>query len=330
MTEDAGILEDSAQQSSTETVPPAGPADVLAAGALCWRARKGRLEVLLIHRPRYDDWSWPKGKMDPGETVPETAVREVREEIGLEITLGRPLPTIRYQVAAGAKDVYYWAAKADGMRALPDGKEVDAVMWCGPEKALELLSNPSDREPLEALSTAHGRGDLDTWPLIIVRHAKAKPRSAWSRAEGDRPLAATGRRQALAVQRLLMAWQPSRIVSSPWLRCVATVSPYVKATGTKLKLDDALTEAKHQRHPRKTAASVEGLFDKHRPVAVCTHRPALPTVLAQLAGHMPGRLRALLPETDPYLTPGEMIVLQVSSSNNSRIVSYERYKPFDD
>lgn len=326
MTEDALLTEGADEVASAVDVPPA----VVAAGALCWRAHKGHLEVLLIHRPRYDDWSWPKGKMDAGETIPEAAVREVREEIGVEATLGRPLPTIRYPVSAGLKDVHYWAAKIEGIRVVPDGKEVDAVLWCTPEKALEMLTNPSDREPLEALSTAYGRGDLDTWPLIIVRHAKAKPRSAWTRAEGDRPLAATGLRQALAVQRLLMAWQPSRIVSSPWLRCVATVSPYVKATGTKLKLDDALTEAKHQRHPRKTAGAVEGLFDKRRSVALCTHRPALPTVLDQLGTHMSPGLRDLLPSSDPYLSPGEMLIFQVSAHNNSQIVSVEKYRPFDD
>ena len=124
-----------------------------------------------------------------------------------------------------------------------------------------------------------------------MRHAKAKPRSSWSKAEGDRPLAATGMRQAQAVGRLLQAWKPMRVVSSPWLRCVATIAPYAKASDAKVKLNEALTEHRHGRHPHKTAAAVEGLFDKQRAVAVCTHRPALPTVLAQLGKHMGSRLR---------------------------------------
>ena len=221
----------------------------MAAGAVPWRVTPGGkdLEVLLIHRPRYDDWSWPKGKIDPGETVPECAAREVDEEIGLKAPLGIPLPSIHYHVPAGLKVVHYWAVDVDGAALLPDGKEVDSVMWCSPEKAARLLSNPSDVGPLEYLAAAHARGELKTWPLVIVRHAKAKPRSSWSKAEGDRPLAATGLRQAQAVGRLLQAWKPMRVVSSPWLRCVATIAPYAKATDAKVKLNEALTEHRHGR-----------------------------------------------------------------------------------
>lgn len=313
-----------------QTDHPGEPVAVTAAGAIPWRTTKEGLEVLLIHRPRYDDWSWPKGKIDDGETVPECASREVREEIGLDAPLGIPLPPIHYHVASGLKVVYYWAMKVNGARLLPDGKEVDSVMWCAPEKAASLLSNPSDVEPLRHLREAHEGGHLDTWPLLVVRHAKAKPRSSWSKAEGERPLAATGVRQAQAVGRLLQAWKPPRVVTSPWLRCVATVAPYAKATGAKVRMVEALTEHRHDRSPKKTAAVVESLFDKHRPVVVCTHRPALPTVLGQLAKHMPPRLSRLLPSSDPYLSPGEVVVCHVASSDNHGVVAVERFKPFDD
>ena len=186
---------------------------VVAAGALCWRTRKGVLEVLMIHRPRYRDWSWPKGKLDAGETTPECAVREVQEEAGIQIRLGIPLPATVYPVASGMKIVHYWAARIQDGKPHPDGKEVDGVRWCTPQEAHAELSNPSDRLPLHALEEAHAEGRLRTWPLIIVRHAKAKPRSSWTRAEGDRPLAATGLRQAQAVSRLLTAWLPDRVVS---------------------------------------------------------------------------------------------------------------------
>jgi len=277
----------------------------VAAGALPWRVAagdNGDLEVLLIHRPRYDDWSWPKGKIDPGETVPECAAREVEEEIGLKVPLGIPLPSIHYHVAAGLKVVHYWAVDVDGSALLPDGKEVDSIMWCSPEKAARLLSNPSDVGPLEHLAAA----------------------------EGDRPLAATGMRQAQAVGRLLQAWKPKRIVSSPWVRCVATIAPYAKASDAKVKLNEALTEHRHGRHPHKTAAAVEALFDKQRGVALCTHRPALPTVFAQLGKHMGSRLRALLPDADPFLAPGEIVVCHVAHHSKHKVVAVERFRPFDD
>ncbi len=285
---------------------------------------------MLIHRPRYDDWSWPKGKIDDGETIPECALREVREEIGLDAPLGRPLPAIHYRVASGLKVVFYWAVKANGTLLVPDGKEVDSVMWCTPEKAAKLLSNPTDVVPLEYLREAHENGELDTWPLVVLRHAKAKPRSSWTKAEGERPLAATGTRQAQAVGRLLQVWQPPRVVTSPWLRCVATVAPYAKAAGAKVRMAEALTEHRHHRSPKKTAAVVEALFDKQRPVVVCTHRPALPTVFAQLAKHMPGRLSSLLPSEEPYLSPGELVVCHVAPGAKNRVVAVEQFKPFDD
>ena len=313
-----------------QTDHPGEPIAVVAAGALPWRVTKDRLEVLLIHRPRYDDWSWPKGKIDDGETVPECAVREVREEIGLDAPLGIPLPPIHYHVASGLKVVHYWAVKANGARLVPDGKEVDSVMWCSPERAASLLSNPSDVVPLEYLREAHVRRELDTWPLIVLRHAKAKPRSSWSKAEGERPLAATGTRQAQAVGRMLQVWKPSRVVTSPWLRCVATVAPYAKASGAKVKLVEALTEHRHHRSPKKTAGVVEALFDKQRTVVVCTHRPALPTVLRQVAEHMPARLARLLPAQEPDRAPGAAVVCHVANGGQHKIVAVEQFKPFDD
>ncbi|GGH92906.1 NUDIX domain-containing protein [Arthrobacter liuii] len=313
-----------------QTDHPGEPVAVTAAGAIPWRVVKDRLEVLLIHRPSYDDWSWPKGKIDAGETIPECALREVWEEIGLRAPLGIPLPSIHYHVASGLKKVHYWAVKVNGNGLVPDGKEVDSVMWCAPEKAARLLTNPSDVGPLESLRDAHERGALDTWPLLVLRHAKAKPRASWSKAEGERPLAVTGTRQAQAVGRLLKAWKPMRVVTSPWLRCVATVAPYARESGAKVKLAEGLTEHNHQRSPKKTAAVIESLFDKQRAVVVCTHRPALPTILKQLSAHMPAHLAKLLPAGDPFLSPGEMVVCHVAVVGKARVVAVEQFRPFDD
>ncbi|MEE1620600.1 NUDIX hydrolase [Zafaria sp. Z1313] len=317
-------------RSADAPVAVGGEIAVVAAGVLPWRIRGGALEVLLIHRERYDDWSWPKGKLDDGETVPECAVREVYEEIGLPIVLGIPLPAIRYPVASGDKVVYYWAAAADGHVPVPDGKEVDAARWVGPRQAREMLTNPSDAEPLDALEAAHRDGALATVPFVVVRHAKAKPRSSWTQAEGKRPLAATGRRQAGAVANLLEAWRPRKVASSPWTRCLQTVAPYVNRRNGRVKLVDAITEHESKRRPKKARRAFEKLLDKRVPTAVCTHRPVLPNALEVLASRAGRKLAAHLPQEDPYLRPGAVIVAHQLPGRGGRIVSIEVFEAFED
>lgn len=309
---------------------PKKPA-VVAAGALCWRERQGKLEILLIHRPKYDDWSWPKGKQDPGETVPETAVREVQEEVGLEVQLGAPLARTDYTVKAGLKHVHYWAAEvSEHQRPQPDHGEVDELRWATPKKARKLLTNPTDVQPLESLEALHAAGDLSTRRLLLLRHAKAKPRSSWNRPEGERPLAATGKRQAVAVARLLACWKPTKVVSSPWTRCMQTVGVYARAQGLPIKEQPKLTEAEHQRKPAKAAKVIEKQYESSADVLVCTHRPVLPTLLEALSQHLDSTQAKALPRKEPWLQPGELLVLTISRAHPERTVSVERFAPHDD
>lgn len=312
---------------------PGEPIAVQAAGAIPWRASGDRLEVLLIHRPRYDDWSWPKGKLDSGETLPECAAREVREEIGVDARLGIPLPPTHYRVPAGLKSVRYWALQIEKSTTIrPDGAEVDQTYWCSPDEAERLLTNRTDVAPLKSLVDAHRKGNLATRPLILLRHAKAKPRSSWTKAEGDRTLAASGIRQAQAVGRLLTVWKPVRVVTSPWRRCLDTVLPYVRASRfkVKIKLVEDLTEHGAARRPRKAAAAVVSLFDKGKPAVLCSHRPVLPTLLHEFRTFLAPGLASQLPTSDPYLTPGELIVFHVPVEGRQRVVALEQVKPFDD
>ncbi|MDO5634503.1 MAG: NUDIX domain-containing protein [Micrococcus sp.] len=320
-----------AQRSTHEHHVDGARADVIAAGVLPWRLGASGLELMVIHRPRYDDWSWPKGKIDEGESLPECAVREVREEVGLEIVPGLPLSVTHYNVGGGkSKEVWYWAADAAGQPGEADGDEVDEIRWVSPRKARSLLTSPTDVEPLDALIAAYEEQRLRTQPLIVLRHAKAKPRSAWSRAEEDRPLAATGRRQALAVRTLVSVWQPVKLVTSPWRRCVETVTPLVQATGLGLKEKSALTEAAVRKNPKKTRAVMRSLLDKRLPLVVCSHRPVLPELLGQLAAHADtdAVLRAL-PTQDPYLRPGAIVVAHQGLDVQRRIVGIEVYDAVD-
>ena len=306
-------------------------ATVEAAGCLIWRIKNNQIELLIIHRPRYDDWSWPKGKVDPDETIAETAIREVREEVGLNVTLGVPLAVTSYKVKQGPKDVFYWAAEVTlNDKPHADMGEVDELRWVSPREAKKLLTNDSDHKPLDVLIALEKDGDLATRPIVIVRHAKAKPRASWTGPEGERTLAATGKRQAIAVCKLLQAWKPAKVISSPWTRCMQTVANYIKETDATIRTKTPLTEASHKRHPKKAAKVVESLFGKDYPVALCTHRPVLPTVLDVLGQHMNKTLAKHLPLDDPHLAPGEMMVLQVSKNHPQRVMSYEQIRPFDD
>ncbi|GGV90089.1 DNA mismatch repair protein MutT [Streptomyces gelaticus] len=125
---------------------------VLAAGCVLWRRseRSGELEICLVHRPRYDDWSHPKGKLKRGEPALDAARREVLEETGHHCTPGAPLPTARYLANGRPKEVAYWAAEATGGSFVP-GTEVDRVSWLSPAAARTRLTQDRDRELLDAL-----------------------------------------------------------------------------------------------------------------------------------------------------------------------------------
>jgi phosphohistidine phosphatase SixA/8-oxo-dGTP pyrophosphatase MutT (NUDIX family) len=251
-----------------------------AAGAIVWRnnPRKPGQEVATIHRPSYDDWSFPKGKTDSGEALQTTAVREIAEETGLRVRLGHPLPGLSYPISGGLKTVAYWCARATGQEeATPfvPNKEVDDVRWVGLGEAEKLLTYEHDRELLEAFRTLSGVQAHRSRTLIVLRHAKAVARSAFEGEDLDRPLTSVGAAQAKALVPLLAAYGVRRVVSSPAVRCTQTVEPYARSIGMFLEIDDRLSE---ETRAGQVQRSVEALLDRKKPVVLCTHRPTLPWV----------------------------------------------------
>ena len=258
---------------------------IRAAGGVAWRpGADGEPEILLVHRRRYDDWSLPKGKTEPGELLPVTAVREVLEEGGARLALGRRLISVRYQVGGRPKRVHYWAARVASLddRAVPNA-EVDQIKWVDAAHAVEHVSYAHDHGVLADFA----RLPAQTFPVILLRHAKAVHKASWSRADSRRPLDDSGRADAKALAELLGCFAPrARLITSPAVRCVETLRPFAELSGAHLREEPSLyvhhqLAALDPATPRlSVAALVSEAIAAGEPTIICAHRENIPDLQA--------------------------------------------------
>lgn len=253
--------------------------ELVAAGAVLWRQNcDGVLELAVVHRPRYDDWSWPKGKPHAGESLPVTAVREVAEETGHIAVLGRRLGSTHYPVAAGPKVAHYWAARSAGGRFTPS-EEVDQLRWLPVEEAAELLSYPHDRMLLADLDGATAVTTL----IVLVRHAKAGSREEWTGEDTLRPLTMAGRRQAKALRALLPLFGAQRVYSAPPTRCRETVEGLAADLGAPVIDEPLLSEEGYRADPQAGQRRLTEIAAGTGPAAVCSQGGVIPDVVSRLA-----------------------------------------------
>ena len=264
-----------------------GGGEIRAAGALLWRPSgqgrrwwppgRGR-EVALIHRPKYDDWTFPKGKRDPGEHVLLTAVREVAEETGLNVILGRPLTQARYDQRGRPKRVDYWLARSapGNLDSFQPSHEVDTLEWLPVPAARGRLSYPHDEQMLDEFAAV----PAETVPFVLLRHASAGGKDTWKGDDLDRPLDADGAAESDLLARLLACYGTCRVISSAAERCVATVRPYAALTGAKLEVEPMLTPGAFEDDPRAGPALVTAAVAAGQPTVVCAHRENIPPLLA--------------------------------------------------
>lgn len=307
------------------------PDTVPAAGAVLWRREAGRLQVALVHRPKYDDWSWAKGKLDPGETWVGAAAREVLEETGFRPRLGIPLPRSVYSMQRGQlKEIRYWAAEVmGGTGELVN--EIDQLAWLTPAQAQGRFSYVRDALQLNAVVDADARGWLDTRPFVIVRHGEALARKEWRGEDPDRPLNDAGRQRAKALVPILAAYGIERIVTSPSARCFTTVQPYAAAAGLTLRPRNGLSEEGFAETPDKAARHTVKALQHPQVTALCTHRPVLPTVLDTVRRFTaPDSPAAAVLEqvVTSGMDKGEALVCQVARDGDKpQVVSIERQRP---
>jgi 8-oxo-(d)GTP phosphatase len=283
--------------------------EIVAAGAVV--SRKGP-EVLVVHRPKYDDWSFPKGKRDPDEHVTATAVREIAEETGLDIRLGPPLTLQTYTVYNGearSKSVHWWSARVvggDDVDAYRPNDEIDRVAWLPADLARELLTYERDRDLLAELDKVRKRST----PLVVLRHGKATSRKKWDGEDSERPLSELGLFQAEAMVPILGAYGVRRVVSSTSRRCWTTVAPFAEVAELDLEVTRQLSEERSS--PRSVERAVHRLLEAGEPTVLCTHRPVLSYVFAAL-GVRPTKLES-----------GAMLVVH---HRKGQVVAVEHHEP---
>ncbi len=264
--------------------------------------------VLLVHRPKYDDWAFPKGKQDPGEHYTATAVREVLEETGVEIRLGVPLTSHAYVLGnGGTKIVHYWVGHVVGdpdLSTYAPNSEIDQLCWVPLTDAPAQLTYAMDRTLIDEVK-AHLE---PTNPLIILRHAKARSRKNWAKNDRGRPLTPLGEQQAERLAPVLAAYAVTRVITSSSTRCMDTVLPYSQEHVVGMRATPKLSE--ESADPTVIAKLLKKLMRDSESTVVCSHRPVLPHLFDALG------LEPLA------LAPGEMLVVH---HRGTEVVATERH-----
>ena len=255
---------------------------VHAAGGVLWRpAGSAGIEVALVHRPKYDDWSHPKGKLARAEHPLVGATREVAEETGFRTRAGRPLGEMRYPVALDSavaeKVVRYWAMQLRTGCFQPND-EVDQLRWLAPADAVEQLTYDRDREPLRVLLAR----PWHTTTVLLIRHGRAGQRSAWLGPDRLRPLDASGQAQAAAVRAVGPCFAPELVLAADLTRCVDTVAPLAQALAVEVDTEATWEEKAHARCPQAASRRVRELAAPGRPVAICSQGGVIPDVVTEL------------------------------------------------
>ena len=259
-------------------------ASTLAAGGVVWRQQGADLLVALVHRPRYDDWTLPKGKPGQDEPLLLTAVREVAEEAGAEVATGRRLNPVEYSFGDTRKRVTHWAMRyLDGEHAATD--EVDKIDWLTVAEATQRLTYPVDRVVLADFA----RLPAATSTVLLLRHARAGKRSQYDGDDRLRPLDKIGRRQARELIGPLAAFRPARVLAADRVRCEQTVQPLADRLSQPVVSAPEFSDEAYLADPARAMDSLYRLAEQPGATVICSQGTAIPGLLADL--QVPARHR---------------------------------------
>lgn len=306
---------------------------VLAAGAVCWRVdATGAAQVLVVFRAQHRDFSLPKGKLDPGETLPETAVREIAEETGLMIGLGAPLGVVEYVMPNGRqKVVYYWSAEVDESTiensTFAPNDEIESLEWMPLADVRARLSYPHDVDIVDRFAELFEQGRARTFAIIALRHGKAVPPESWDGPDSTRPLLQRGADQALSVAPGIAAYRPTKLLSSDAARCLATIAPTSRLTGLEVREKTAISQDAYTGSAAGVMKIVGKRLARATTTVFCSHGPVLPQIIAAVA-QATGTPGSATLRRAAALSTGEYAVLHVPIDHpESGVVAVEIHGP---
>jgi 8-oxo-(d)GTP phosphatase len=290
-----------------------------AAGGVLWRQAAGGagIEVALVHRPKYDDWSIPKGKLNPGEHPVVGGVREVWEETGFTGIPGRPLGEIRYVKDSTPKRVRFWAMRVASGEFEPND-EVDQVMWLPPREARRHLLPDRDQRILTGVDF----DSVDTWPCLLVRHGSAGERASWQGDDRERPLDALGDEQAESLVPLLSVYGIRRVMSADVLRCMETIGPYAGQAHLSVESEPLVSEAGYAEQPGRALERLLEIVRSGVPSVVCSQGKTLPALLADACSELKST-----PPPDVRFRKGGLCIMHLRDLDSPQLVATECFDP---
>ncbi|WP_407641056.1 NUDIX hydrolase [Bifidobacterium italicum] len=337
---------------------------VEAAGGILYRRRGGApggpIEVCLVHRPKYDDWSWPKGKLENNESHRHAAVREIGEETGQSVALGPYLGEVEYPLSAEGrksrnkhngsdsgqrKHVLYWMATvidrplahqmapAFGPVHRADVGEINDVVWLTVPEARKTLTHSTDKDILALFADRLEEHADAARAVLLVRHAKAEARKQWKGTDAARPITPLGAAAAYALDRELACYAPARLTSSPWMRCQQTMQMLSWQTGMPVEFIPELTEDAFARDAdgawKAFLAQLERTVHGGQPMAICMHRPVIGGMFEHLRPMCASKslTKKLIAKT-PYMPTGSALALFVVPTDDGlRIIDIQKVAP---